>query len=204
MMRQRRRKYSDDGPHNPLYRQSISWRERPSSDILRCSVPLYNFVSRDRFMNSGENYVCPADGMSMLTTLQGRGDVGTQMASADVDLAALDDMNAVINQIARIVRVHLQSISGTAYLQKEIVTKVYIIDRLFGPQRSLISGFIEELVPFIDNKYEDFKRQVSSTASCATFASDVSRVGARYYNTCITASSNEGIGHPGTVTPVSF
>ena len=39
------------------------------ADILHCSVPLYNFVAGDRFVNPGENPACPAGGMSMWTTL---------------------------------------------------------------------------------------------------------------------------------------
>ena len=142
--------------------------------------------------------------MSMWTTLQGRGDVGTRMASADADLAALDGRNAMSDQIARAAKVHLQAISGAPNLQKEIGTKAYILDRLFGPQCPLTRGFTKELIPFIDNNFEAFERQVSTTTACTTFAYDVSRVEARYYNSCITASSNEAVGDPGAVTPVSF
>ena len=140
----------------------------------------------------------------MWSTLQGKGDVGSRMASADADLAALDGRNAMSDQIARAAKVHLQVISGASNLQKEIGTQGYILDRLLGPQCPLVRGFREELIPFIDNNFEAFERQVSSPASCTTFAYDVSRVSARYYNSCITASSNEPMGEPGAVTPVSF
>ena len=56
----------------------------------------------------------------MWSTLQGKGDIGTQLASADADLVALDGRNAMIDQIARAAKVHLQVISGAANLQKEI------------------------------------------------------------------------------------
>ena len=39
------------------------------SDLLHCSIPLYNFVAGDRFVNPRENPACPAGGMSMWTTL---------------------------------------------------------------------------------------------------------------------------------------
>ena len=60
------------------------------SNILHCSVPLYFFFAGDRFVNLGKNPSCPAGGMSMWITLQGRGDIGTRMTLTDADLAALD------------------------------------------------------------------------------------------------------------------
>ena len=50
------------------------------------------------------------------------------MASADADLAALDNQNAMADQIMRAAKVHLQPIVGAIALQKEIGTKVYILD----------------------------------------------------------------------------
>ena len=35
------------------------------SDLLHYSVPLYNFVEEDHFINLGENTTCPAGGISM-------------------------------------------------------------------------------------------------------------------------------------------
>ena len=98
----------------------------------------------------------------------------------------------------------MTSISGASNLQKEIGTQGYILKKLLGPQCPLVRGFRDELIPFIDNNFDAFERQVSSPASCTTFAYDVTRVSARYYNSCITASSNEPMGEPGAVTPVSF
>ena len=93
------------------------------SDLLHCSIPLYNFVAGDRFVNPGENPACPAGGMSMWTTLQGLGDIGDSIASADADLTALDGRNALADQVARAAKVHLQPISGASNLQKEEVLK---------------------------------------------------------------------------------
>jgi hypothetical protein len=58
------------------------------ADLLHVSIPLYNFVAGDRFVNPGENPACPAGGMSFWTSLQGQGDVGLRMAAADADVAA--------------------------------------------------------------------------------------------------------------------
>ena len=69
------------------------------SDLLHCSILLYNFVAGDRFVNMGENPTCPAGGISMWTTLQGTGDVGEKMALADVDLTALNGRNALADQV---------------------------------------------------------------------------------------------------------
>ena len=52
--------------------------------------------------------------------------------------------------------------------------------------------------------FEAFKRQVSLITACTTFAYDISRVKSRYYNSCITASSNEAVDNSGAVTPISF
>ena len=143
-------------------------------DIRHCSAPLYNFVAGDRLINPEENPGYPAGGMSMRTTLQGRGDMRVRMALADTDLTALDRRNAMSNQITRSVRVHLQTISGANNLQKEIGTKAYILNRLFVTQCPLARGFITKLIPFIDNNFESFERQVKSTAACITFAYDIS------------------------------
>ena len=140
----------------------------------------------------------------MWTTLQGRGDVGTQMASIDTDLAALDGRNTMSDQITRAAKFHLQTISGATNLQKELGTNGYIMERLFGSQRPLVREFIEELIPLIDDNFEAFEQQVSLPTACTTFSYNVSRVEARYYNSCITASSNDAVDNPCSVTPVSF
>ena len=88
--------------------------------------------------------------------------------------------------------------------KKGLVPNGYILHRLLSPQCPLVHAFKNELIPFIDNNFDAFERQVSSPESCTTLAYDVTRVSARYYNSCITASSNEPIGEPGAVTPVFF
>lgn len=47
-------------------------------DILHCSFPLCNFVVGDKFVNPRETPACPAGGMRMRTTLQGRGMSGIE------------------------------------------------------------------------------------------------------------------------------
>ena len=79
--------------------------------------------------------------MSMWTTLQGTGDVGERMASADADLTALDGRNALAEQVARAAKVHLQPISGVTNLQREIGTKTYILSKLFGNTCPLVEGY---------------------------------------------------------------
>ena len=173
------------------------------SDLLHCSIPLYNFVAGDRFVNPGENPACPAGGMSMWTTLQGNGDVGERMASADADLTALDGRNALADQVARAARVHLQRISGATNLQREIGTKTYILSKLFGGSCPLVEGYTS-VVTWIDENFASFERQVSTTASCTSFAYDLSRTEAAYYNACIRASTTALLGDPGGRTPISF
>ena len=56
----------------------------------------------------------------------------------DADLVALDGWNTMSDQIARAAKVHLQKISGATNLQKELGTKGYILDRLFGSQSPLV------------------------------------------------------------------
>ena len=53
------------------------------------------------------------------------------MASEDADLAALGNWNAMADHIARAAKVHLQPIARATALQKEISTKVYILNRIF-------------------------------------------------------------------------
>ena len=127
------------------------------------------------------------------------------MVTADADLAALDSQNAMADQISRVAKVHLQTISGAANLQKEIGTKAYILDRLFGPNCPITLAFSTQLIPFIDENFAAFERQVNSVAACTTFAYDISRVEAAYYNACTRAStSTTTLDDPGAVTPVSF
>ena len=108
------------------------------------------------------------------------------------------------NQIVQAARVHLQTISGANSLQKEIGTKAYILDRLFGAQYPLTHTFTTKLIPFIDNNFESFERQVKSTAVCTTFSYDVSLVKVSYYNNCIRSTSNEAFDGLGAITPLSF
>ena len=173
------------------------------SDLLHCSIPLYNFVAGDRFVNPGENPACPAGGMSMWTTLQGTGDVGERMASADADLTALDGRNAQADQVARAAKVHLQPISGATNLQREIGTKAYILAKLFGASCPLVEGYTA-VVTWIDANFTSFERQVGTTSACTAFAYDLSRTEAAYYNACIRASTTASLSDPGGRTPISF
>ena len=173
------------------------------SDLLHCSIPLYNFVAGDRFVNPGENPACPAGGMSMWTTLQGLGDIGDRMASADADLTALDGRNALADQVARAAKVHLQPISGASNLQKEIGTKTYILSKLFGEACPLVEGYTS-VVTWIDENFASFERQVATPAQCTSFAYDLSRTEAAYYNACIRSSTTAHIDDPGGRIPVSF
>ena len=45
-------------------------------DILHYSVPLYNFVAGDRFVNPGENPACPAGGYEHVDITSGEGGGG--------------------------------------------------------------------------------------------------------------------------------
>ena len=170
---------------------------------LHCSIPLYNFVAGDRFVNPGENPACPAGGMSMWTTLQGEEDVGEQMASVDADLTALDGRNVQADQVARAAKVHLQPISGATNLQREIGTKTYILAKLFGGSCPLVEEYTS-VVTWIDENFTSFERQVTTTSSCTSFAYDLSRAEAAYYNACIRASTTVLLDDPGRRTPVSF
>ena len=92
------------------------------------------------------------------------------MASVDVDISALDGRNAMSDQIDRAAKVYLQTISGATNLQKELGTKGYILDYLFGSQYPLVREFTEEIIPFINDDFEAFERQISSPTACTTFA----------------------------------
>ena len=161
------------------------------SDLLHysiCSISLYNFVAGDRFVNPGENLTCPAGGMSIWTTLQGMGDVGNRMALSDADLTALDGRNTMVDQVTRAAKVHLQPISGATNLQKEIGTKTYIFSKLFGGAYPLVEGYAS-VVPWIDENFTSFERQVSTPSQCTSFTYDLLRTKAAYYNACIQAST---------------
>ena len=101
--------------------------------------------------------------MSIWTTLQGAGDVDNRMASADADLTALNGRNALPDEVAQVVKVHLQPISGAINLQKEIGTKTYILSKLFGGACPLVEGYAS-VVTWIDKNFALFQRQVSTHA----------------------------------------
>jgi len=103
------------------------------------------------------------------------------MATAGAGLAALDGRNAMADKIARIAKVHIQTISGAANMQKKICTKAYILDLLFGPRCPLIMAFTSQLISFINANFATFERKVNTTQACTTFAYDLSRVEAEYY-----------------------
>ena len=69
------------------------------SDLLYCSVLMYNFVAGDRFVNPGESTACPAGDMAMWTTLQDKGGIEKRMASADTDLSPVNGRNAMADQL---------------------------------------------------------------------------------------------------------
>ena len=48
-------------------------------------------------MNPEENLVCPTGGMSMWTTLQGKGGIGERMTLADTDVSTLDGKNTMVD-----------------------------------------------------------------------------------------------------------
>ena len=93
-------------------------------------------------------------------------------------------------------------------MQKEVGTKMYILDRLFGPNCPLTRAFTLQLIPFIDANFATFECQVNTPQAYTTFAYDLSRVEAEYYNGCIrastTASCKAGLGSEGAATDVSF
>ena len=88
------------------------------ADLLHASIPLYNLVVGDLFVNPGENPACPAGVMSIWISLQGQGDVGLRMATEDIDVAALYSWNTMVDQIVRASKGTLQIISGASNLQK--------------------------------------------------------------------------------------
>ena len=173
------------------------------SDLLHCSIPLHNFVAGNRFVNPGENPACPAGEISMWTTIQGEEYVGERIASVDANLTALDSRNAVADQIARTARVHLQTISRATNLQREIGTKTYILSKLFGNTCPLVQGYAS-IVTWIDENFASFEHHVSTTALCTSFAYNLSRIEATYYNVCIRASTTALMGDHGGITLVSF
>ena len=87
------------------------------ADLLYASITLYNFFAGDRFVNPGENPDCPTGGISMWTSLQRQDDVGLQMATLDVYMAALDRRNAAADQITCATRVQFQPLHDAGSLQ---------------------------------------------------------------------------------------
>ena len=79
----------------------LCWRNYLGhSNLLHCSVPIYNFVAGDRFVNPGENLAYHVGGISMWTTLQGKGDIGVRMALADAELSTINRRNDMVDQTA--------------------------------------------------------------------------------------------------------
>ena len=98
------------------------------------------------------------------------------IGETNADIIALDDRNTHADHITHAVKVHLQVISRSINLQKEIDTKTYIFNRLFGHFCPLIRAFEQHLVPFLDENFAAFKRQVDSNEKCTKFVYDLSQV----------------------------
>ena len=98
---------------------------------------------------------------------------------------------------------HLQPIAGATTLQRETGTKTYILSKLSGDTCPIIKGYTS-VVTWIDENFAPFGPQVSTTGRCTSFAYDLSRVDAAYYNSCIRASKTALLRDPGKRTPVSF
>ena len=142
--------------------------------------------------------------MSTWTSLQGKGGgIGERIASTDVDLSALDSRNAMANEIACAAKVHFQTITGATNLQQEIGTKAYILSKLFCDTCPLVKGYTS-VITWINKYYASFERQVHTTSLCTSFAYNLSRTEAAYYNICIWASTMVLTGDPGGQTLVSF
>ena len=107
------------------------------------------------------------------------------------------------DQIARVARIHLQTISRATNLQREIGTETYILSKSFGTVCPLIQGYTS-VVTWIDENFASFERQVSTTALCTSFAYDLLRTEDMCYNACIRASTAALMGDPRGITPVSF
>ena len=132
-----------------------------------------------------------------------RGGIGKRIASTDVDLSALDSRNAMANEIACVAKVHFQTITGATNLQQEIGTKTYILSKLFCDTCPLVKGYTS-VITWINKYYASFERQVHTTSLCTSFAYNLSRTEAAYYNICIWASTMVLTGDPGGQTLVSF
>ena len=72
------------------------------------------------------------------------------MVMPDTDTAALDGMNAAIDQIARATRVYLQPLHNAQSLQQKIFDKAYILHLLFGPAYPLVIPMSTEVMEHID------------------------------------------------------
>ena len=123
------------------------------------------------------------------------------MASVDANLTALDNQNVMADQIIRVAKVHLQTISGATVLQKEIGTKTYIINRIFQSPCLFVVGY-QTVVNWIDSNFDAFQCQVNIPSECTRFAYNLSRIKAGYYNAYIMALVTSLIGDPMADIPV--
>ena len=90
------------------------------------------------------------------------------MASVDANLTALDNQNVMADQIIRVAKVHLQTISGATVLQKEIGTKTYIINRIFQSPCLFVAGY-QTVVNWIDSNFDAFLVAIT----CSLFYTDI-------------------------------
>jgi len=132
-------------------------------------------------VNPGENPVCPVGIMLLLTSLEGQGDVGLPMVSANADVIVLDNRNTTANQVTKADKVHLQPISKPVAMYKELGNKSYIPDHLFHSSCALVIVYTT-LVEWIDTNWETLWREVETLSRCTQFSYDCSQAKARYCN----------------------
>ena len=122
------------------------------------------------------------------------------MALVDTDHSTLDRRNAMADQITQAEKVHLQTIAGSTNLQKEIGTNISCPNSL--DQKIFVEGYTS-VVEWIGANFESFEQHIQTTTLCISLAYDLLRVEG-YYNACISVSTLNLLGDPGTRTPVSF
>ena len=84
---------------------------------------VYKFITGERFVKPVHNLVCPAGDFLVWTGLQGPEDAGESMSASDLDMAALDGLNATADQIFRAARVFLRVLVGHINNHRELGTR---------------------------------------------------------------------------------
>ena len=134
--------------------------------------------------------MCLVGRMCIWTSIHGLVKICTRKTAFDVDMATLDNTNAMGNHTVRAPDIYLVHTSNTITLQKDIGTKTYLPISLFAPRPLPSSEALNDMVDHIDGDFRSVDMQMISPIRWTAFVYDILCALYRMYQ-CIDIDMNQ-------------